>query len=196
MSKMPGDEPVPLLSPHQISPYDHYFKQYAKEIGWDWQLLASISFQESKFHLDRISWAGATGLMGLMPKTAVAMGITPEEMEQPEPSIRAAVRLIRRLNRSFSAIEDENERIKFILAAYNSGSGHIYDARALAVKYGKNPCLWEENVEECLKLKNLPEYYNDSVVKLGYFRGRETINYVHSVIERWQYYKKELKIEN
>jgi membrane-bound lytic murein transglycosylase F len=189
MSKMPGDEPAPLLHSHQISPYDNYFKEYAKQIGWDWQLLASISFQESKFHLDRVSWAGATGLMGLMPKTAEAMGISPEEMIQPETSILAAIRLIKRLNKSFSSIENKEERIKFILAAYNSGSGHIYDAQALAKKYGKDPALWEENVEECLKLKNLPEYYNDPVVKQGYFRGTETINYVHSVIERWLYYK-------
>ncbi len=32
---------------------------------------------------------------------------------------------------------DDAERIKFILAAYNSGIAHIYDAIALAKKYGK-----------------------------------------------------------
>ncbi|MDR0864437.1 MAG: transporter substrate-binding domain-containing protein [Candidatus Symbiothrix sp.] len=192
MSKMPGDEPAPIIASHQISLYDHYFKKYAKQIGWDWQLLASISFQESKFHLDRVSWAGATGLMGLMPKTAEAMGLTPEEMTQPEPSIRAATLLLKRLNKAFSSVENKEERVKFVLAAYNSGSGHIYDAQALAEKQGKNPCLWEENVEECLKLKNLPEYYNDPVVKQGYFRGTETINYVHHVIERWEYYKEKV----
>jgi membrane-bound lytic murein transglycosylase F len=189
MSKMPGDEPAPILGNGHISPYDSCFKKYARLINWDWRLLVSISFQESKFYTDRISWAGATGLMGLMPKTAEAMGITPEETTQVEPSIRAATQLIKRLNRSFSSVENEEERIKFILAAYNSGSGHIYDAQALAEKYGKNPYVWENNVEECLKLKNVPEYYNDPVVKQGYFRGTETINYVHSVIERWEYYK-------
>jgi membrane-bound lytic murein transglycosylase F len=194
MSKMPGDEPAPILGNGQISPYDSYFKEYAKLIHWDWLLLVSISFQESKFYTDRISWAGATGLMGLMPKTAEAMGITPEETTQAEPSIRAATQLIKRLNQSFSSIENTQERIKFILAAYNSGAGHIYDAQALAEKYGKNPGIWENNVEEYLKLKNIPEYYNDPVVKQGYFRGTETVNYVHNIIERWEYYKK-LKIE-
>jgi membrane-bound lytic murein transglycosylase F len=193
MSKMPGDEPAPIIGDGQISPYDSCFKRYAKLIDWDWRLLVSISYQESKFHTDLISWAGATGLMGLMPKTAEAMGITLEETTQVEPSIRAAARLIRRLNRSFSSIENEEERIKFILAAYNSGSGHIYDAQALAKKYGKNYNIWEENVEECLKLKSIPEYYNDPVVKQGYFRGTETVNYVRSVIERWEYYKMKIK---
>jgi membrane-bound lytic murein transglycosylase F len=193
MSKMPGDEPAPIIGNGQISPYDSCFKEYAKLIHWDWRLLVSISFQESKFHTNLISWAGASGLMGLMPKTAEAMGITQEETTQVEPSIRAATRLIRRLNQSFSSIENREERIKFILAAYNSGSGHIYDAQALARKYGKDPSVWEENVEECLKLKSIPEYYNDPVVKQGYFRGTETINYVRSVIERWKYYEIKIK---
>ena len=194
MSKLPGDEPAPVIGPNGISPYDNYFKQYASQIDWDWKLLASIAFQESKFHTDKVSWAGATGLMGLMPKTAQAFGITPEEMTDPEASIRAASQLIKRLNKIFSSIEDESERIKFIVAAYNSGSGHIYDARALAKKYGKNAAIWKGNVEEYLKLKQLPEYYNDSVCKQGYFRGNETIHYVQAVIERWQYYQ--LKIES
>ncbi|MDR0412523.1 MAG: transporter substrate-binding domain-containing protein [Dysgonamonadaceae bacterium] len=194
MSKMPGDEPAPVLGNGRISPYDSFFKQYARTIDWDWRLLVSIAFQESKFHTGAISWAGATGLMGLMPRTAEAMGITPEETTQAEPSIRAAVRLIRRLNRSFASIADEAERIRFILAAYNAGASHIYDAQALAVKYGKNPAVWEDHVEEYLKLKSVPEYYNDPVVKQGYFRGTETINYVRSVWERWEYYK-QLKIE-
>lgn len=194
MSKLPGDEPAPIIGPNQISPYDNYFKEYAKIIHWDWRLLASIAFQESKFYTDRISWAGATGLMGLMPKTAIGMGITEAETTEPEPSIRAAVELIRRLNKSFSKISDEKERIKFILAAYNTGSGHIYDAQALAEKQGKDPLIWENNVEESLKLKSLPEYYNDPVVKQGFCRSGETIQYVKNVIERWNYYQEKISI--
>jgi len=189
MSKMPGDEPAPIIGPNQISIFDHFFKEYAKQINWDWRLLASIAFQESKFYTDRVSWAGATGLMGLMPKTAEAFGLPRDQMEDPEGSVMAATGLIKRLNRSFSFIEDENERIKFILAAYNAGSGHVYDAQALTEKYGRNPNVWNGNVEEFLKLKSLPEYYNDPVCKQGYCRSSETINYVRSVIERWHYYQ-------
>jgi membrane-bound lytic murein transglycosylase F len=189
MSKMPGDEPAPTIGPNQISPFDGFFKEYARQLRWDWRLLASISFQESKFYTDRVSWAGARGLMGLMPKTAEAFGLPSELLDDPQENVKAAATFIKRLNRSFSSIPDENERIKFIIAAYNSGAGHIYDAQALAEKYGKNPYLWEENVEECLKLKSLPEYYNDSVCKLGYFRGTETISYVRNVVERWKYYQ-------
>jgi membrane-bound lytic murein transglycosylase F len=127
-----------------------------------------------------------------MPKTAEAFGLPRELLDDPQENVKAATTFIKRLNRSFSSIQDENERIKFIIAAYNSGAGHIYDAQALAEKYGKNPYLWEENVEECLKLKSLPEYYNDSVCKLGYFRGTETISYVRNVVERWKYYQEKI----
>jgi membrane-bound lytic murein transglycosylase F len=189
MSKLPGDEPAPVLGPHQISPYDAYFKQYAQQLGWDWRLLASMAYQESKFYTDRVSWAGATGLMGLMPRTAEAFGLPADSLESPEGNIRAAVGLIGRLNRSFASVEDPDERIKFVLAAYNAGASHIYDARALAEKYGKDASRWENNVEECLQWKSRPEYYNDSIVRQGYFRGTETRHYVAAVVERWHYYQ-------
>jgi membrane-bound lytic murein transglycosylase F len=193
MSKMPESEPVPVVGPGQISPYDAYFEEYAKKIKWDWRLLAAIAFQESNFHTDRVSWAGAAGLMGLMPQTAKAFGLSPDSLGNAKGSIQAATGFIKSLNRSFSAIEDEKERIKFILAAYNAGISHIYDAQALTAKYGKNPSVWEDNVEEYLKWKSLPEYYNDPVCKQGYFRGTETLNYVRDVIARWNYYMEKTK---
>ncbi len=193
MSKMPGDEPAPMLGKGKISPYDDIFKKYAPQIDWDWKLLASMAYQESKFQLNEMSWAGAVGLMGLMPKTAEAFGISPQERVLPEPSVRAGVACIRSLQRSFSRIDDKSEQTKFILAAYNAGIAHIYDAQALARKYGKNPSVWDGNVEECLKWKRLPEYYNDSVCKYGYFRGTETLNYVEHVVERWEHYKEKMK---
>jgi membrane-bound lytic murein transglycosylase F len=192
MSKMPGDEFVPIIGPDQISLFDVFFKEYSNEINWDWRLLASISFQESKFYTDRVSWAGASGLMGLMPHIAEAFGVPDDSIFDPEENIKAAAGLIKRLNRSFSTIEDKEERIKFIVAAYNSGSGHIYDAQALTEKHGKNPQVWTD-VEEFLKLKSLPEYYNDPVCKQGYFRGTETLRYVRAVMERWQYYQEKIK---
>ncbi|MDR3340458.1 MAG: transglycosylase SLT domain-containing protein [Candidatus Symbiothrix sp.] len=188
MSKLPGDEAVPVIGPGQISPYDSLFRKYAAKIPWDWRLLASVSYQESKFYTNLVSWAGAAGLMGLMPQTAQAFGVSEDMIYDPESNVKAAVGLIRRLNRSFASIEDENERIKFILASYNAGTGHIFDAQALSEKYDKNAYVWSD-VEEFLKLKSLQEYYNDPICKLGYFRSGETVNYVQNVFERWVYYK-------
>lgn len=192
LSKMPGDAPAPVLGPGQISHFDDFFKQYAATIDWDWRLLASIAYQESKFYTDRESWAGAIGLMGLMPRTAEAYGISRSEMELPEPSIRAATGLIKTLNRIFSNIEDESDRVRFVLAAYNAGAGHVYDAQALAIKYGKNSHSWND-VEEYLRLMSIPEYYNDPVVKYGYFRSKETLTYVKAVMERWCYYQQKIQ---
>ena len=193
MSKLPGEGPAPLLGPDQISLHDSLFKKYAAEINWDWRLLASVAFQESRFYTDRVSWAGATGLMGLMPKTADSFGVLPDQLTDPEANLRGAIALIRRLNQSFRSIENEEERINFILASYNAGSGHIYDAQALAQKYEKDPFVWKDNVEEFIKLKSIPEYYNDPVCKQGYFLGKETLNYVKHVIERWRYYQEQIR---
>jgi membrane-bound lytic murein transglycosylase F len=192
MSKIADNQPAPIISSSQISTFDTYFKEYAKQIPWDWRLLASISYQESRFLTDRVSWAGATGLMGLMPRTASAFGLSADEIYDPAKNIRAAVNYIKMLNKLFATIENDEERIQIILAAYNAGSGHIYDAQALAGKYGKDPEKWKD-VEEYLKLKHLPEYYNDPVCKSGYLRSAETISYVEAVIGRWRLYQEKVR---
>ncbi len=189
MSKLSENEMFPVLSKNQISPYDNLFKKYATTINWDWRLLASIAYQESKFDTLSVSWAGASGLMGLMPRTARAYGLNPAKRSSPDGSIKASVKYIQELRKVFSDLTNEEEKQKFVLASYNAGHGHVVDAQALARKTGKDPLLWDDNVEECLKLKRLPEYYNDSVCRYGYFRATETINFVEDVVRRWQYYK-------
>jgi membrane-bound lytic murein transglycosylase F len=80
-------------------------------------------------------------------------------------------------------VSDPVERRKFTLAAYNAGIAHIYDAIALAEKYGKNPQVWDGNVAEALLMKANPEYYNDTICRYGYFRGKQTTAYVRNVME-------------
>ncbi|GAB1415310.1 transporter substrate-binding domain-containing protein [Paludibacter sp.] len=172
-----------------ISPYDLFFKKYAKEINWDWMLLASVAFHESRFDSAQISRRGASGLMQLMPKTAASFGLNVNNILNPEKNIEAGVQYIKSLNLLFRKIENLEERKKFILASYNSGPAHIIDAMALAEKYGKNPHIWYEHVEYYLSKKNEPQYYNDEVVKFGNFRAHETIRYVRNTIETYQKYK-------
>ena len=176
-----------------ISPYDHLFKQYADSIGWDWRLLASMAYNESQFDSSLVSWAGARGIMQLMPSTAKHFSDEGWDMSNNRENIAAATRYIASLNKSLRRkVEDKDERVKFILASYNSGLGHIFDAIALAEKYDRNPQVWFENTAEALKLKNFPEYYNDSVCKCGYFRGKETLAYVEKVIELYEFYKQNM----
>lgn len=179
-----------IIKEGHISPYDKLFQKHAALLNWDWRLLASISYQESRFNPDVVSWAGAEGLMGIMPNTARKLGVTPHELKDPDTGIRTGVDCLRRFRQGFNTIEDPNEKIKFTLAAYNAGIGHIYDAQRLAEKYGKNPKIWDDNVAEYIRLKNEPEYYNDPVCKHGYLRGSETFAYVKNVLERYAYYKK------
>ena len=185
---------APLLNERKgmISRYDHLFQRYASTVGVDWRLLAALSYQESRFDPMAQSWAGAKGLMQLMPRTAKAMGV-PEGMEQnPEESVKGAVKYIGLTAGSFRSIP-EPERIKFILAAYNSGTGHIIDAMALAEKYGANKFVWDENVEKYILLKSNEEYYTDPVCKHGYFRGIETYNFVRDIMQRYYRYTEVIK---
>lgn len=189
LSKQPETVPVSEIRNGKISPFDDLFKKYAGLIGWDWQLLASIAYQESRFDTTVVSWAGAEGLMGIMPRTARGLGVAPHELKDPEVSIRTGVECLRRFNQGLSSIEDPEEKIKFTLASYNAGIGHIYDARRLAEKYGKNPGVWDQSVDEYIRLKSDPEFYNDPVVRHGYLRGTETYRYVKEVLQRYKYYK-------
>lgn len=169
-------------SSKQLSPYDDLFKKYAAEIGWDWRLLAAQAHTESKFKPTAVSWAGARGLMQIMPATGRDYGVTPKQLEDPETSIKTAVRFIADLDKWLkSRIPDDQERIKFILAAYNAGVAHVYDAVALAKKYKMDPTVWNGNVEKAILMKTQRKYYRDPVVKYGYSRGRETYDYVRRI---------------
>lgn len=170
-----------------ISPYDQYIKEYSNSIGWDWRLIASMIYQESRFNPKAKSWAGAFGLMQLMPRTAQRYGVSSNS--SPKQHIRAGVMFIQWLDKLFADIDNIEERNKFILASYNVGPGHVMDAQRLAEKHGKQPKVWDQNVAEFLLMKSNRKYYSDPVVKYGYCRGTETYKYVTEVIERFDHYK-------
>jgi membrane-bound lytic murein transglycosylase F len=177
-----------VLASGKISPYDDLIRKYSEEIEWDWRLLASMIYQESRFLPDVQSWAGADGLMQLMPNTASRFGV--QEVYDPEENIRAGVRYIAWLDEILQdRIQEREERIKFILAAYNVGLGHILDARALARKYGKDPDRWTDNVDYFVLNKSDPDYFLDPVVRHGYARGHEPYNYVGEIINRYEHYR-------
>ena len=173
------------LEDGRISYYDDLFRKYASQINWDWRLLAALVYTESNFNPSAVSWAGAKGLMQLMPSTARAYGV-PAGME-------SGVKYISELQNIFSKVKDDKERMMFVLASYNSGIGHVFDAMALAEKYGKDKYVWDGNVAVYMLLKNKEEYYKDPVCKNGYFRGTETYNFVRDVLTRADVYIKNIK---
>jgi len=176
-----------------ISPYDVYFRQYGEAVGIDWRLLAAVSYQESTFNSEGTSWAGAKGLMGLMPSTAASLGVDSDMLIDPEANIRAGAEYLQKLIVFFNSVENKDEQLKLALASYNGGIGHISDARALAEKYGADKDVWDGSVEKFIQLKRLEQYYNDPVCKNGYFRGDETISYVSDVLGWWLHFKEKIK---
>ena len=151
----------------------------------NWRLLASLIYQESKFDPYIKSWA-AEGLMQLMPKTAKSFGAKNPRTRQ---NIRAGTKYLIWLESLWDSIPDPNERIKFVLASYNTGQGHVQDAQRLAEKFGHDPKKWDNNVAKYLLLKSNKQYYRDEVVKFGYARGKEPVNYVNGILARYEIYK-------
>ncbi|MFQ3214085.1 MAG: membrane-bound lytic murein transglycosylase F [Marivirga sp.] len=182
------------VSGDKLSPYDREIQLAAHEIHWDWLLLASLIYQESKFDPNAESWAGAVGLMQLVENTAEEFGAS--NRTDPNQSLTAGTAYINWLQNTFSeSIQDSTTRLKFVLAAYNVGIGHIQDARRLTKKFGASPNKWDGNVEKYLLLKSKEEYYTDPVVRYGYCRGREPVNYVESIMKRYNQYKQLVKNE-
>ncbi|NIP43936.1 MAG: transporter substrate-binding domain-containing protein [candidate division Zixibacteria bacterium] len=171
----------------KISAYDDLIKKHAAVLKWDWSLLASMIYQESRFDPEAESWAGAKGLMQLMPAMAKRFGL--ENLSDPEENIEAGTEYVLYLQELWDIIPDSLERIKFILASYNVGENHVSDARRLADKYGADPNLWNGNVAKYLRLKSKKKYYNDDVVKYGYCRGDEPYKYVNEIFERYDHYR-------
>ena len=171
-----------------ISRYDALFQKYGQTIHWDWRLLAAQCYQESTFDPNARSWAGAQGLMQIMPQTADHLGVERSRLTHPESNIAAAVRYLDELERGFSDIGDRRERQYFVLAAYNGGAHHIRDAMALARRDGLSGRRWAEVSDYVLKLSS-PQYYQDTLVRNGYMRGSETVSYVRLIRERYQQYR-------
>lgn len=177
----------------KMSPYDGLFKLYARELGWDWRLLSSMGYAESRYDSTQVSWAGARGIMQLMPATARAFGLSADRMANNNDNISTAVKVIASLDRSLRRhVSDPHERVKFIIAAYNSGLAHVLDAIAIAKKVGYCSDVWDGAVAEALMMKSNPEYYNDPVCRYGYFRGRQTYDYVKTVMACFDKAKKQI----
>ncbi len=171
----------------QISPFDSLIQREARRLKWDWRLLASLIYQESQFDPRARSWSGAVGLMQLTPRIGKKYGV--RNLYDPEQNIRAGVQYLKWLDSYWKEeIPDSVERLKFVLASYNVGIGHIADARALAKKYGKNPNRWEDVAYYLLRLSE-KQFFSDPVVQYGYCRGLEPYRYVEEILERFAQYQ-------
>ncbi|MGM0595058.1 MAG: membrane-bound lytic murein transglycosylase MltF [Pseudomonadota bacterium] len=180
------EQRVDSASASDLSPYDELVKRYAEEYGFDWRLVVSQMFQESRFDPNAKSWVGALGLMQVMPRTGKELGL--ENLRDPETGLHAGVKYLSWLMRRFEPNLPIAERTWFALAAYNAGIGHVRDARALARRQGLDPNRWFDNVEEAMLLLSQNRYAKQA--KYGYVRGHEPVNYVRQIYDRYLAYIK------
>ena len=166
-----------------ISPYDELIKAVADSAGLDWLMIASIIAQETKFNPESKSWAGAVGLMQVIPRYSEVNDV--EMLYDEEVNLREGVRIIREHLRHYSYL-DSTDQWRFTLATYNAGMGHVADARRLAIDQNKNPNEWE-NVEDALLKLMHRQYYKNA--RFGFCRGIETVRYVKEIINRYKTYK-------
>jgi membrane-bound lytic murein transglycosylase F len=160
-----------------ISPYDALVKRAAAEHGLDWRLVLAQMYQESQFDPRARSWAGARGLMQLMPRTAVELGV--KDPWDPEENVRAGVAYLARLRERFEPELHPRHRLRFALAAYNAGLEHVRDARRLARARGLDPDRWFGHVERAILLLENPVYHRRA--RYGYCRGSEPVQYVSRI---------------
>lgn len=178
-----------LLNQILISEYDPIMRKFADEESLDWRFIAAISYHESRFNNNVVSPVGAVGIMQIMPSVARSMGMSIEEVKVPENNVAAAVKLIKNIEKlmKFPSKVSNEDRLKTILACYNGGVGHVFDARRLAKKHGEDHTKWEP-LKKYLQYKSLPEYANDEVVKCGSFKSSETIKFVSVVMKQYEHY--------
>tara|TARA_Y100001935_G_scaffold247870_1_gene244315 strand:- start:21221 stop:22744 length:1524 start_codon:yes stop_codon:yes gene_type:complete len=172
-----------------ISPYDSLMKSVGEEFGLDWVMLTAIAAQESKFDPYSESWAGAVGIMQVLPRFSE---ISLDSLYVPEYNIREGARIISE-HLDHYAYMDSTNRWQFALATYNAGMGHLADARRLSIDQNKNPNEWENVSESLLKLMQR-RYYQHA--RYGFARGIETVRYVNEIMNRYNTYQAILALAN
>jgi len=169
-----------------LSPYDDIVKKIADKSDIDWRLIVSQMYQESRFDPDARAWTGAQGLMQVMPRTALELGI--KDLHDPAQGINAGIGYLAWLRDRFEPELSVRDRLWFALAAYNAGMGHVRDARRLAKRQGWEATRWFGNVEKAMLLLSKSKYANDA--PHGYVRGSEPVKYVREIRDRYLAYLK------
>jgi membrane-bound lytic murein transglycosylase F len=172
----------------RLPKYERLFKEAATRFGIPWTLLASISYQESHWNPKAKSYTGVRGLMMLTRHTAKLLGV--KNRLDPKQSIVGGTRHIKQMLKFVKPEVNGENRLKFALAAYNIGWGHVRDAQSLAKEIGLNPTIWSD-LKIVLPLLSQKKYYK--TLHYGYARGSEPVKYVESIYNYRDILEKQLK---
>lgn len=176
--------PEDLDNDGMISDWDDTLRLAAQRLDWPWTLLAAQVWKESSFDPDARSWAGAVGLMQLMPATARQVGVT--DRRDPLQSIQGGVDYLDWLQDRWAHLP-EDEQTAFVLASYNAGPGHVEDAVRLAEAAGDDPTSWEDVSHWLLALEDA-SVHRRPIVRYGYCRGSEAVRYVDVILDTHRAY--------
>jgi membrane-bound lytic murein transglycosylase F len=165
-----------------ISPYDDMVRAVADSMELDWLMLTAMIAQESSFNPNSKSWAGAVGLMQVIPRF---VEVEYEQLYDPITNINEGARIIKEHLHHYAYLDSTNQWA-MALATYNVGLGHMADARRLAIDQNKNPNEWENVADALLKLMQR-RYYQDA--RYGFARGIEPVQYVKEIMNRYRTYE-------
>jgi membrane-bound lytic murein transglycosylase F len=181
--RLRAERSIPIAG-DSVSPYDRIFRSFAGSMTWDWHLLLAMAYQESRFDSTAESNKGAFGIMQFMPRTAERMGLGADHAV--DAHVAAAVRYINKLDTLWRrAVPDPAQRLRFVLASYNAGPGHIIDAQRLAEQQGLDHRRWEGHVERAVLLLARPQWYTHSDMRNGYCKGSQVFHYVRDVVNMY-----------
>ncbi len=167
-----------------VSPFDTIFQKLAPRYGFDWRLTAAQAYQESHFDPRARSPEGAVGLLQNSPRTARSLGFT--HLTDPEECTHAGIAYLAELMAQLEPELSLQQRVRFALAAYNVGLGHVTDARRLAAERGLDKNRWFNNVERAMLDLQKPVYFRSA--RYGYARGSEPVRYVSQIQTRYEQY--------
>lgn len=161
----------------RLPKYRKHFIRSGRQFNLPWKWIAAVSYQESKWNPNAVSFTGVRGLMQLTHDTAAVVGI--QDRRDPQQSVHGGAKYLHYLYRKQPQFLPVRERWILTLIAYNVGVAHLWDAQNLAVQMGKNPYAWED-LKNVLPLLAHPDY--QSQLRYGYARGEEPVGYVRRVL--------------
>ena len=155
----------------ELSGFDGIIKKTAKNIGWDWRLLASVAYKESRFHIEGQSRKGAVGLMQLLPGTAARFGAA--DPIDPQQSVAAAATYLSYIEKLLvRRHEDLRLEHALVLASYNAGEGQILRCLQTLDSLHVSTSVWENVIQ--------------TIPSVEGFKGKETVAYVKEVLDLYE----------
>ena len=164
------------------SRYDDYFKKYSKRYfgaPFDWRFFKAQGMAESELNAKAKSFAGARGIMQLMPSTyALIASKRPEfhSIDDPEFNIAAGIMHDRWLWTVWQKRVPDDERHRFMFGSYNAGEGPILRACVAARGDNLSEAQWA-SIERVAP-------------RIDRWRWRETLGYVKKIDGNYEKLKK------